>query len=125
VVIIVEPDIGQRQPAMAFDPDLVRAIDHDLTYFRVMEKRFDWTEGQDIRRDGFEKARLFNPGQGDAFCFDQLVENLLDALATLWGPQVDVLAKFCDELALDAGLRLYRFGVGRGVLLRREVAPIR
>ena len=49
--LVREPDGRLVEPALALDPDVVRAVDHDLRHAVVREEPLQGPVGEDVVRD--------------------------------------------------------------------------
>ena len=56
VVVVVELDVAQQQPALPLEVDLLRAVDHDLGDGRVLQQRLDGPEADDVGGQLLEQA---------------------------------------------------------------------
>ena len=85
----------------------------------IVEQRLDRAEADDVGGELLEQALLLGAGQDEVFGLDDLVEEVLEALADLVDlGRIDRRVELGDQLALDAllqaALGFGRLGLDRG-----------
>ena len=129
VLVVLEGDVGQLQPAFTLDVDLLRAVDHDLGDGLVAQERLERAEAEDLVGDLLEHAHALGAGEGEALLVGDLAEELLDLAPDLdLVAEVELRVELVDEPVLDAVLRLAeRLAGGQRAkerARRRPAAPV-
>ena len=105
VVVVLEHDVGELEPALALDVDLARAVDHDLADALVAQERLERAEADDLVGDLLEHPHPLGAGEGEALLVDDLAEDLLDLAADLdLVGQVELRVQVLDHAVLDPEL---------------------
>ena len=130
VRLVVEPDVGLGEPAGALDPDVVRAVDHDLGHGVVGEEPLERAVAEDVVGD-LERDPLPVVAR-DPRLLGELVANVREhPLAERLRVHVDVVElwpEVADDGEVDAALDLRERIAARAVdgfaVLRRSCSSI-
>src|SRR5437868_2289422 len=116
--------IASLEPAVALDEDLLRPVDHDLRDIRVAQRRFEWTEPDDLVEEDLDQALAVGRGdeRGRRLEPEVLVGELREQAPDA-GPVRDVDRRCvpAQEVGMDFRLRGSQRGTedGRAVGVRR------
>ena len=122
--LVLEGEIRQLDPAVALDEDLLRPVDHDLRDIRVAQRRFEWTEPDDLVEEDLDQALAVGRGdeRGRRLEPEVLVGELREQAPDA-GPVRDVDRRCvpAQEVGMDLRLRGSQRGTedGRAVGVRR------
>ncbi len=72
--VVAEHDLGQFELALAFDIDLLRAVDHDVGHGFVGHQRFERAEAQHVGDQRFDQLALFDEIELDLGFGQQLLD---------------------------------------------------
>ena len=114
VVVVLEGEVGQLEPAAALDVDLAGPVDHDLGDGLVAQQRLQRAEADDLVGDLLQHAHPLGAGEREALLVDRDAEDLLDLppYLDLVG-EVELGVEVGDDALLDAVL-----GVAEGLAHR-------
>jgi hypothetical protein len=108
VAVVFEADGAEGEFAVAFDVDLVIAVDEDIGDGGFLEERLERTEAEDFIEDLFDHLVGFGGGHGNAFVFEEAFDDAADFGAdAILGQGGDFFeVEDADELFMDFGLEL-------------------
>ena len=103
--LIFEADIRFDQAAIAFNVDVVEAVDHDVADCRVFEELFERAQAEDFVEDFVRDAVAFRYCHRCAFVLDQAFDDVGDLAADAFFVQAFelFLGERAEELGVDLG----------------------